>query len=84
METNALGYAIGRVLSQLTTKKGLAGQVAYKTNNLNPPSEIGQCYFVVYFSWKMIPFKTYYKIYDQELLAIIEAFKSLAPQLEKM
>ena len=42
IETDASSYTIGGVLSQLTTKKGLAGQITHKTNNLNLLSEIGQ------------------------------------------
>ena len=41
IETNASGYAIGGVLSQLTTEKGLMDQITHKTNGLNPPSKIG-------------------------------------------
>lgn len=33
IETNVFGYAIGRVLSQLTIKRDLAGWATYKTNN---------------------------------------------------
>lgn len=66
------------MLSQLTTKKGLAGQVTYKTNNqlINPPSETGQCYLVVFFFQNMLLNKTYHKTHNQEFLAIVEVFKN--------
>lgn len=74
----ASGYAIGGVPSQLTTKRGLANQVTYKTNNqlINPLSEICQWYPIAFFFWKMFPTETRYKTYDQKLLAIIESFKT--------
>lgn len=52
MKTYASGYTIGRILSQLTTKKGLAGQITYKTKNLsiNLLSEIGQWHLIAFFS----------------------------------
>ena len=56
IETNASGYAIGGVLSQLTNS--------------------GQWHSVAYYLQKMILAKTWYKIYNGELLAIVEAFKT--------
>ena len=56
-ETNASGYAIGSILSQLTP-------------------ETGQWHPVAFFSRKMIPAETRYETHDQELLAIVEAFKT--------
>ncbi len=41
-----------------------------------PKFEIGQWYLVAFFSWKMIPAKTWYKIHNQELLAIVKVFKT--------
>ena len=38
--------------------------------------ETGQWHSVAFFSRKMIPVETRYKIHDQELLAIVEAFKT--------
>lgn len=35
IKTDALGYVIGRVLTQLTPKTGLAGQMIYKSNPLS-------------------------------------------------
>ena len=46
IDTDAPGYAIGKVLSQLTTQRNLVDEVNHQTNNLNqlinPLSEIGQ------------------------------------------
>lgn len=39
-------------------------------------SKIGQYHPVIFFFEKMIPVKTNYKTHDQELLAIIKAFKT--------
>ena len=58
IETNASGYAIGEVLSQLIL------------DNLR------QCHPVAYYSKKMIPAKTCYKIYNSEFPAILKAFKT--------
>ena len=68
IETDALGYAIGGVLSQLTSD--------YLT------SDQGQWYPVAYFLRKMIPAETQYKTHDGELLAIVEAFKTWRHFLE--
>ena len=37
--------------------------------------DLGQWHWVAYYSYKMISAKTWYKTYDSELLAIIEALK---------
>ncbi len=66
---DASGYAIGGVLSQLTS------QVTSGSGDL-AKSEIGQWHPVAYFSRKMIPAETRYKTHDGELLAIVEAFKT--------
>ena len=63
IETDASGYAIGGILSQLTP-------------------ESGQWHPVAFFSRKMIPTETWYKTHDQELLAIVEAFKTWRHYLE--
>ena len=63
VKTDASGYAIGGVLSQLT-------------NNL------GRWHPVAYFSYQMIPAKTWYKTHDGELLAIVKAFKTWRHYLE--
>ena len=68
IETDASGYAIGGVLSQLTSD--------------HLTSDQGQWHPVAYFSRKMIPAETRYKTHDGELLAIVEAFKTWRHYLE--
>ena len=68
IETDVSGYAIGGVLSQLTSDHLTSNQ--------------GQWYPVAFFLKKMIPAKTRYETYDGELLAIIEAFKTWRHYLE--
>ena len=58
IETDALGYAIGRVFSQLTS------------------DDLGQWHPVAFFLQKIIPAETRYEMYDSELLAIVEVFKT--------
>lgn len=86
IETDALDYAIGRVLSKLTTKKGLAGQVIHKTNNqqnlINGPSKIRQSQPVAFFSRKTISTKIWYQCHNQELLIIVKFFKTWRHYLE--
>ena len=62
IETNASGYAIGEVFSQLTSDHLISDQ--------------GQWHLVAYFLRKMIPAKTRYKTHNSELLAIVKAFKT--------
>ena len=62
IEIDASGYAIGGVLSQLTSD--------------HLTSDQGQWHPVAYFLRKMISTETRYKTYDIELLAIVEAFKT--------
>ncbi len=53
--------------------------------NLNPissKSEIGQWYPVAFFPRKIIPAGTWYKTHDEELLTIVEAFKTWRHYLE--
>ena len=68
IETNALGYAIRKVLNQLTFD--------HLTSNQS------QWHPVAYFLRKMIPVETRYKTHEGELLAIIEAFKTWRYYLE--
>ena len=68
IETDASGYTIGGVLSQLTFD--------YLTSNQS------QWHPVTYFLRKMIPAETRYETHDGELLAIIEAFKTWRHHLE--
>ena len=62
IETNASGYAIRGVLSQLTSD--------YLT------SDHGQWYLVAYFLRRMILAETRYKTHNGELLVIVKAFKT--------
>ena len=68
IKTDASGYAIGGVLSQLASRTSPDGVVT-KVN-------FGQCHLVAFFFKKMIPIETWYKTYNGELLAIVEAFKT--------
>ena len=62
IEIDALSYTIGRVLSQLISDHLISDQ--------------GQWHPVAYFLGKMILTKMRYNMYDNELLAIVEAFKT--------
>ena len=68
IEIDASGYAIGGVLSQLTSD--------------HLTSDQGQWHPVAYFLRKMIPVETRYETHDGELLAIVEAFKTWRHYLE--
>ncbi len=70
-----MGYIIGLVLSQMTSDQYCSDYVTHKDLN-SSKSEIGQWYLVAIFSQKMIPAETWYKTHNQELLAIVEAFKT--------
>ena len=68
IETNALSYAFGGVLSQLASGISPDGVVT--------KADLGQWHPVVFFCRKMIPAETWYKTHDGELLAIVQAFKT--------
>ena len=68
IKTDASGYAIGGVLSQLNLNSDAP------LNDLNK-SDFSQWHPVVYFFRKMIPAKTRYKTHNTELLVLVEAFK---------
>ena len=70
IETDASGYAIGGVLSQLTS------------DHLTSDQDQGQWHPVAYFLRKMIPAETRYETHNGELLAIVEAFKTWRHYLE--
>ena len=73
IETDALSYAIGGVLSQLTPNQVTSDDVIGSNVDWHP---------VAYFSRKMIPAETQYETHDGELLAIVEAFKTWRHYLE--
>ena len=69
IETDASGYAISGVLSQLTSQVLLnSGDIA--------KSKIGHWHPMAYFSRKMIPAETKYETHDGELLTIVKTFKT--------
>ncbi len=57
IEIDVPGYAIGRVLSQITSDQHSSNHVTNKDLN-SPKSKIGQWHPVAFFSWKMIPTET--------------------------
>ncbi len=75
IETDALEYTIGGVLSQMTSDQHSSGHVTYKDLILSK-SEIGQWHPVAFFFQKMTPAENRYETYNQGLLAIVEAFKT--------
>ena len=77
IETDASGYAIGGVLSQLN----LDFNTPPNDSNLNK-SDFGQWHQVAYFSRKIIPAEIWYKTHNAELLVIVEAFKTWRHYLE--
>ena len=70
IKTNALGYAISDVLSQLASGTR-PYEIVTKTN-------LSQWYPIVFISRKMIPAETWYKIHDGKLLTIVKASKYAA------
>ena len=74
IETDASGYAIGGVLSQLASGTSPGGVVT--------KTDLSQWHPVAFFSRKMIPAETRYETHDGELLAIVEAFKTWRHYLE--
>ena len=73
IETDASGYAIREVLSQLTSNQVISDGTIGSNVDWHP---------VAYFSRKMIPAETRYETHDGELLAIVEAFKTWRHYLE--
>ena len=74
IKTDALGYAIDSVLSQLASGTSPDGVVT--------KADLGQWHPVAFSSRKMIPVETRYETHDGELLAIVEAFKTWRHYLE--
>ena len=77
IETDASCYAIGRVLSQLTSD-----HLTSDSDLISTKSDFGQWYPVVYFFRKIIPAEIWYKTHDGKLQAIVEAFKTWRHYLE--
>ena len=67
IKTDALGYAIGGVLSPLTFKTSPDGVVI--------KIDLSQWHPVAFFAKKMISAETRYETYDGKLLVIVETFK---------
>ncbi len=83
IETDTLRYAIGGVLSRITLDQHSSGHVTYKDPNFDfPKSESSQWHPVAFVFRKMILAETRYKTHNQELLAIVEAFKTWCHYLE--
>ena len=74
IKTDALGYAIGRVLNQLTSGTSSNG-IVIKTN-------LSQWHPLAFFLRKMIPAETWYKTHNGKLLAIVKVFKTWRHYLE--
>ena len=74
IETDASGYAIGGVLSQLAS--------GTSPDRVVTKADLGQWHPVAFFSRKMIPAETRYETHNGELLAIVEAFKTWRHYLE--
>ena len=68
IKTDASSYAISGMLNQLVSGTRPDG-VVIKTN-------LGQWYLIAFFSRKMIQAKIQYETHNDELLAIVEAFKT--------
>ena len=68
IETDILGYAINSVLSQLAFET--------RADVIVTKSDLGKWYLVAFFLRKMIPAEIQYKTHNDELLAIVKAFKT--------
>lgn len=77
IEINASYFTINRVVQQMTLDQLLYKHVTSKNLDSNfSQLKNGQWYAVVYFSRKMILIKTQYETYNQEVLTIVEVFKT--------
>lgn len=60
----------------MVLNQGFSHYVTHENSNSTLKSKIGQWHLIAFFSQKMILAKTFYKTYNQKLLAIIEALKN--------
>ena len=74
IETDALGYAISGVLSQLASGTRL--------NKIVTKIDLRQWHPVAFISKKMIPAKTWYETHNSKRLAIIKVFKTWSHYLK--
>ena len=74
METDASGYAIDSMLSQLAFET--------RPDRVVTKIDLGQWHPVAFFSRKMILAETWYKTHNGKLLAIVEAYKTWHHYLE--
>ena len=74
IETDASGYAIGGVLSQLTS--------GTNPDRVVTKADLGQWHPVAFFLRKIIPAETQYETHNGKVLAIVEAFKTWRHYLE--
>ena len=74
IETDAVRYAIGGLLNQLVS--------GTSPNEVLTKANLGQWHPVVFFFTEMIPIKTWYKTYKNEILAIVEPFNTWCHYLE--
>ena len=74
IKTDASGYTIGHILSQLVSGTRPDG-IIIKTN-------LGQWHLVVFFSMKMISAETQYETHNGKLLAVIKVLKTWRHYLE--
>ena len=90
IETDTSGYAMSRALNQMISdhlnhlNQSYSNHATYENLDLIfSKSKIGQWHPIVFFFWKMIFIETWYKTYNQELLVIVEAFKTWHYYLEE-
>ena len=68
IESDVLSYAIGGILSQLSS--------GTRPDRVVTKDDLGQWHLIVFFSRKMVPTETWYKTNNGKLLAIVKAFKT--------
>lgn len=75
IETDASGYAINEILSQMTLSQSSFDHMTYKYLNLilsfELDNNVGQWHPIVFFPRKMIYIKIRYKTHDQQLPALL-------------